>query len=84
MPMTPMPVNASLTSSSLNGLMTASIFFIAVPPCPGEQRPCRTEREKSRHEIARFRLAAPFAPRQNAYESGNLDRVPAFWSGGSG
>src|SRR5213593_4741434 len=32
MPITPMPVSASLTSSSLNGLMIASIFFIAVLP----------------------------------------------------
>src|SRR5882762_5987579 len=31
MPMTPMPVSASLTSSSLNGLMTASIFFMGPP-----------------------------------------------------
>jgi predicted membrane-bound dolichyl-phosphate-mannose-protein mannosyltransferase len=28
MPCTPIPFRASLTSSSLNGLMTASIFFI--------------------------------------------------------
>src|SRR5260370_16830604 len=28
MPMTPISVSASLTSSSLNGLMTASIFFM--------------------------------------------------------
>src|SRR6266850_2833385 len=32
MPITPMPVSASLTSSSLNGLMIASIFFITVLP----------------------------------------------------
>src|SRR5207244_5845613 len=32
MPMTPMEVSASLTSSSLNGLMIASIFFIRDPP----------------------------------------------------
>src|SRR3989338_4285680 len=32
MPMTPMPVRASLTSSSLNGLMIASIFFMRSPP----------------------------------------------------
>src|SRR3989338_4742490 len=30
--MTPMEVSASLTSSSLNGLMIASIFFITDPP----------------------------------------------------
>src|SRR5258708_27968754 len=30
--MTPMAVSASLTSSSLNGLMMASIFFITDPP----------------------------------------------------
>src|SRR5437588_1336518 len=29
MPITPMPVSASLTSSSLNGLMMASTFFIS-------------------------------------------------------
>jgi len=33
MPTTPMPVSASFTSSSLNGLMIASIFFIC-PPGP--------------------------------------------------
>src|SRR5882724_5293707 len=32
MPITPMEVSASLTSSSLNGLMIASIFFIRDPP----------------------------------------------------
>src|SRR5207247_129128 len=32
MPITPMPVSASLTSSSLNGLMIASIFFITILP----------------------------------------------------
>src|SRR4030095_5550993 len=32
MPMTPMEVSASLTSSSLKGLMMASIFFICDPP----------------------------------------------------
>ena len=53
MPMIPMPVRASLTSSSLNGLMIASTFFIHHPPeaRPGEQRSCRP----SLKEITSFR-----------------------------
>src|SRR2546426_4967507 len=34
MPMMPAPVSASFTSSSLNGLMIASIFFIPCAPAP--------------------------------------------------
>src|SRR5207244_4290840 len=42
MPTTPMPVSASFTSSSLNGLMIASIFFIwASEPGVAKQRACR-------------------------------------------
>src|ERR1700741_2098330 len=55
MPMIPTPVRASLTSSSLHGLMIASTFFTHRPPEAGrrEQRACRT----SINEIGPFRRA---------------------------
>ena len=40
MPWTPSRANASLTSSSLNGLITASIFLMAVLPIQPRQPPC--------------------------------------------
>src|SRR5262245_49151411 len=48
MPMTPIPVSASFTSSSLKGLMIASTFFM-VPPEPHVGATCMppSKREKS-------------------------------------
>src|SRR5204863_58441 len=75
MPITPMEVSASLTSSSLNGLMIASIFFIRDPPgrvhsnrrargCAG-QTPTKSG-DSTRREAAeppvRLRLDAPDVP----------------------
>src|SRR5688572_7217451 len=53
MPTTPSSVSASFTSSSLNGLMMASIFLI---PSPGGSRP------PSRPPPAAASLARPFRP----------------------
>src|SRR3989475_895322 len=71
MPTTPMPVSASLSSSSLNGLMTGSIFFIAGPPeargatpVPNAARP-----EASANRVLEVRIG----------QSATL--LPAFWSG---
>src|SRR5438132_836272 len=48
-PITPMPVSASLTSSSLNGLMTASIFFMG-PPRGGLNCTCHGEGARADHD----------------------------------
>src|SRR2546427_9014040 len=85
MPTTPMPVSASLTSSSLNGLMTASIFFIAGPPeargatpVPNAARP-----EASANRVLEVRLG-PASHREDAYESGSRQpSCPRFGRVGS-
>src|SRR5207249_9812282 len=85
MPTTPMPVSASLTSSSLNGLMTASIFFIAGPP---EARgatpvPNATRPEASANRVLEVRLG-PASHREDAYESGSRQpSCPRFGRVGS-
>src|SRR2546425_6974 len=49
MPMTPASVSASFTSSSLNGLMIASIFFIAdLSPAPLRRHDARADRVAGR------------------------------------
>src|SRR5207247_11131527 len=54
MPITPMEVSASLTSSSLNGLMIASIFFIRDPPGRVHSNRRAGELAAKTREIRRF------------------------------
>src|SRR5262245_39482518 len=63
MPMTPMEVSASLTSSSLKGLMMASIFFIWDPPGGfGQATPMPGQHDQGAEENHRFdRRADPRA-----------------------
>src|SRR5262245_65311445 len=72
MPTTPIPVRASFTSSSLNGLMTASIFFIAGPPTArgATPVPTRAADKASANRVFDVRLR-PTSRREDAYESGN-------------
>src|SRR5260370_36782878 len=60
MPEMPISCNAVFTSSSLNGLMIASIFFIAYPsqrglraPC-ASQEPCQGRQVRGLKDNARF------------------------------
>src|SRR5213593_1197041 len=72
MPTTPMPVSASLTSSSLNGLMTASIFFIAGPPAlrGATPVPTRAGEKASANRALDVRLGS-ISHGEDAYESGS-------------
>src|SRR5262245_65860733 len=84
MPMMPMAVRASFTSSSLNGLMIASIFLIADLPGAGSRNAHATPRHpgtptKSR----RSGDAIPTGRPHHAYEMSNLHDMHAFRARGN-
>src|SRR3970282_1119412 len=72
-PWTPMSFRASFTSSSLNGLMMASIFFMSSPPSSNDQSNGRTNAASASPNCRRKRLFRSDSIRLEDTAGGKVD-----------